>query len=91
MINRQRVYSYRKHMETIKLERMDEPNIYGYCATREDGIQVEVVQCYENQWNVFLTRESHVVARSVAEYRICQNGYLTRREAFKLAQTLLRS
>lgn len=74
---------------TIKFERLDEPNIYGYVAYREDGLSVEVVQCYSDQWNVFLTRDSHVVARSVAEYRACGDGYMNRFEAFKVARALV--
>lgn len=65
-------------MKTKLFERMDEPFIHGYCADR--------VRCYEAlDWNVFLTREGHVSARSVPEYRACANGCVSREEAFKIA------
>lgn len=77
-------------MDTIKFERMDEPNIYGYCTQRPDDIQVEVVQIdsCNGAWNVFLTKDGTVIARSVAEYRQCKDGYLSRFDAFKIARSL---
>lgn len=78
----------------VKFERLDEPNIYGYGFEREDGLQVEVVQCYEHQWNVFITRpdpdplKPRVVARSVEEYRMAGDGYVSRMEAFRIARSL---
>jgi hypothetical protein len=70
-------------------EAIDLPNLYGYQATRPDGITVEVVRCYENEWNVFLTDGGRVVARSVEEYRRCRDGYVPRKEAFAIARDLL--
>lgn len=75
-------------MATIKFERMDDPYIYGYETQSPDGLRVEVVHCYENDWNVFLTRDGHVVARSVREYRLCDNGYVDRKTAFEVAREL---
>jgi len=68
---------------------MREPHIHGFAAERADGIRVEVVRCYEGDWNVFLTRNGSVVARAVSEYRACGNGYVSRTEAFKIARSLI--
>lgn len=61
----------------------------GYVALRADGIRVEVVQCYAGQWNVFLIAHDRVVARSVEEYRLCANGYVSFQTALKIAKTLV--
>lgn len=64
------------------------PHMHGYQHTRTDGIIVEVVRCYPDQWNVFLTRAGSVVAMAIDEYRICGHGYLTLTTARKIARTL---
>ena len=69
--------------------------MFGYVATRDDGINVEVVRCYESEWNIFLTRPNsdpnapRVVARSVEEYRACKDGYVSKADAMRIARTLL--
>jgi hypothetical protein len=62
--------------------------IHGVYFQRADGINVEVVRCYANDWNVFLTRNGNVVARSIDEYRRCGNGYLRYTSAMKIARLL---
>lgn len=75
-------------MSNTQFARMSEPNIYGYETESAHGFTIEVVRCYENDWNVFLTVGGHVVARSVDEYRKCGNGYVSRFEAFAIARAL---
>ena len=78
-------------MNARQFERLTEPNIYGYVARRADGLSVEVVRCYSQQWNLFLTRAGYVVARSLREYRECRDGYLSRKRAFAIARELLKA
>lgn len=68
--------------------RMDEPYVYGYETERDNGLTVEIVRCYEGEWNVFLTRDKTVVARSIAEYRECGNGFVSKTRAFEIAREL---
>ena len=73
---------------TTKFTLMNRPYIYGYEAEREDGITVEVVRCYQGEWTIFLTREGSVVARSIAEYRQCRDGYVSKDAAMRIAREL---
>lgn len=77
--------------QAIKFEPMPDPYIYGYETQSDSGLRIEVVRCYEHEWNVFLTRDGHVVARSIEEYRMCKDGYLSRVEAFRVARSLVAS
>jgi hypothetical protein len=66
------------------------PYMTGFVATRADGIDVEVVKCYSGQWNVFLTRNDHVVACSIEEHKLARGGYLSYATAKRIAKSLLK-
>jgi hypothetical protein len=36
----------------INLAPIDEPNLYGYFATR-GSLKVELIRCYEGRWSIF--------------------------------------
>ncbi len=76
-------------MKDKRFKPITQPYIHGWVAHRDDGVDVEVVRCYESQWNVFLTRGGVLVARSIEEYHKVGNGYLPFHEARRIAKTLL--
>jgi hypothetical protein len=69
---------------------MTEPYVCGYSATRDDGFTVEVIRCYAGRWNVFLTMNGMVTARSIDAYKLYGNGYTTKRQATRLAKQLMK-
>lgn len=72
-----------------KFKPISDPYMHGYVATRDDGIDIEIVRCYANRWNVFLTLNGNVVARSIQEHKLCANGYLSRSQALAVGKNLL--
>ena len=76
-------------MNNNSFKPISKPYMYGVQAERSDGITVEVVRCYAGEWNVFLTRDDHVVARSVEQYRVCGDRYLPYQKAMSIARKLL--
>ncbi|MHC4093610.1 MAG: hypothetical protein ACYSVY_25620 [Planctomycetota bacterium] len=51
--------------ETFK--RIDNPYVHGYEAQREDGLTVEIVRLYQNEWDVFLVApDEHGIVHPVA-------------------------
>lgn len=70
-------------------ELMEQPNIHGYSAQTPSGLDVEVVQCYEGQWDLFITRGGDVVACSIDAYRQWQHGYAPKPQVMAVARTLI--
>jgi hypothetical protein len=70
---------------------ISEPYYRGYGLMRPDGIRIDVIQCYENEWTIFMTLNGNVVARSIEEYRLHGNGNMPKVEAFRIARTLVNS
>jgi hypothetical protein len=64
--------------------------MHGIEAQRSDGITVEVVRCFANQWSVFLTRDGTIVARSVEAFRCSRGtGNLSYQTAMLVAEHLV--
>lgn len=69
--------------------RIDKPNMYGWTATTDSGLELEVVQCYEGQWDLFITRNGSVVACSIEAYRQWGHGYTPKAQVMQVAKKLL--
>lgn len=75
---------------SAKFTPIEQAYVYGVEAWSDSlRLVVEVVRCYDGEWNVFLTDHGHVIARSIAEYRECANGYTDRATAMRIARGLL--
>jgi len=40
-------------MKMKTFQRISDPNMFGYVATRPDGLKIEVCRCYYGDWAIF--------------------------------------
>jgi len=72
---------------------IDKPYMKGIEAKRADGITVEVVECYQGDWDVFMLRNDHVCACNIAEHRLKQaerRSYLSYSQAKSIATKIMK-
>ena len=67
---------------------IENPSMFGYYLNGPDDTCIEVVRCYAGQWDVFVTRDSNVVACIIERHK--GNMYLSFKQARSMARRFVK-